>query len=41
MQEGFSGASQSYYEKAEKWLDLAVKIEQADADGINKNLVLG
>lgn len=41
MQEGFSGASQSYYEKAEKWLNVSVKIEKADADGVNKNLVLG
>jgi hypothetical protein len=38
MQEGFVGASESYYEKAEKWLDVAVKIEQADADDVNKNL---
>jgi hypothetical protein len=38
MQEGFVGASQSYSERAEKWLDVAVKIEQADADGVNKNL---
>jgi hypothetical protein len=41
MQEGFAGASESYYEKAEKWLDVAVKIEKSDADGVNKNLVLG
>lgn len=39
MQEGFAGASESYYEKAEKWLDIAVKIEQADADGVGKNLM--
>ena len=39
MQEGFAGASESYYEKAEKWLDIAVKIEQSDADGVGKNLM--
>jgi hypothetical protein len=39
MQEGFVGASQSYSERAEKWLDVAVKIEKADADDVNKNLV--
>lgn len=39
MQEGFAGASESYYDKAEKWLDIAVKIEQADADGVGKNLM--
>lgn len=39
MQEGFAGASESYYEKAEKWLDVAVKIEQSDADGVGKSLM--
>ena len=39
MQEGFAGASETYYEKAEKWLDVAVKIEQSDADGVGKNLM--
>lgn len=39
MHEGFSGASESYSEKAEKWLDIAVKIEQSDADGVGKNLM--
>lgn len=39
MHEGFAGASESYYEKAEKWLDIAVKIEQSDADGVGKNLM--
>jgi len=39
MQEGFAGASETYYEKAEKWLDIAVKIEQSDADGVGKNLM--
>lgn len=39
MHEGFSGASESYYERADKWLDIAVKIEQADADGVGKNLM--
>jgi hypothetical protein len=41
MQEGFVGVSQSYSERAEKWLDVAVKIEKADADDVNKNLVAG
>ena len=39
MQEGFAGASETYSEKAEKWLDVAVKIEQSDADGVGKNLM--
>lgn len=39
MQAGYSGASESYSNKAKKWLDLAVQIEQANADDINKNLV--
>lgn len=39
MHEGFAGASESYYDKAEKWLDIAVKIEQSDADGVGKNLM--
>ena len=39
MQEGFAGASQSYSDKADKWLDIAVKIEQSNADGFNKDLM--
>jgi len=39
MQEGFAGSSEWNSEKAEKWLDIAVQIEQANADDINKNLV--
>lgn len=39
MQEGFAGASQSYSEKSDKWLDIAVKIEQSNADGFNKDLM--
>jgi hypothetical protein len=31
----------SYNQKSSKWLDIACDIEQADADGINKNLVIG
>ena len=39
MQEGFAGASETYSEKSDKWLDIAVKIEQSDADGVGKNLM--
>ena len=36
MQEGFAGSSKWNSEKADKWLDIAVKIEQSDADDVNK-----
>ena len=39
MQEGFAGASETYSEKSDKWLDIAVKIEQSDADGVGKSLM--
>jgi hypothetical protein len=39
MQEGFSGSAEWNSKKAEKWLDVAVKIEQSDADGVGKNLM--
>ena len=38
-QDGFEGLAESYSEKAEKWLGIAVKIEQSNADDVNKNLV--
>ena len=39
MQEGFAGASETYSEKSDKWLGIAVKIEQSDADGVGKSLM--
>ena len=39
MHEGFSGASETYSKKSDKWLNIAVKIEQADADGVGKSLM--
>ena len=39
MHEGFAGASESYSKKSDKWLDIAVKIEQSDADGVGKSLM--
>jgi len=32
---------ESLKEDAQKWLDIAAEIESTDADGINKNLVIG
>jgi len=38
MQEGFAGSSEWNSDKAQMWLDIAVQIEQSDADDVNKNL---
>lgn len=35
--EGFEGLAETYSEKSDKWLEIAVKIEQADADGANES----
>lgn len=37
--EGFEGLAETYHEKSEKWLEIAVKIEQSNADGFNKDLM--
>ena len=37
--EGFEGLAESYSERADKWLDISVKIEQSNADGFNKDLM--
>lgn len=39
QKEGLEGLAESYSEKAQKWLDIAVKIEQSNADGVGKNLM--
>lgn len=37
--EGFEGLAETFSKKSDKWLDIAVKIEKADADGVNKTLM--
>lgn len=37
--EGFEGLADTYSETSDKWLDIAVKIEQSNADGFNKDLM--
>lgn len=37
--EGFEGLADTYSERSDKWLDIAVKIEQSNADGFNKDLM--
>lgn len=37
--EGFEGLAETYSERSEKWLDIATKIEQTNADGFNKDLM--
>lgn len=39
QKEGLKGLAESY--KAKKWLDIACEIEKADADDVNKNLLVG
>lgn len=37
--EGLEGLADTYSERSDKWLDIAVKIEQSNADGFNKDLM--
>lgn len=37
--EGFDGLAETYSEKSDKWLNIAVKIEQSNADGCNESFM--
>jgi len=37
--EGFEGLAESYSETSDKWLNIAVKIEQSNADGCNESFM--
>lgn len=37
--EGLEGLAETYSERSDKWLDIATKIEQSNADGFNKDLM--
>jgi hypothetical protein len=37
--EGLEGLADTYSERSDKWLDIATKIEQTNADGFNKDLM--
>lgn len=37
--EGLEGLAETYSERSDKWLDIATKIEQTNADGFNKDLM--
>lgn len=39
MQDGFEGLADTFSDKAENWLKIAVQIEQTNADDVNKSLV--
>lgn len=37
--EGLEGLADTYSERSDKWLDIATKIEQTNADGFNEDLM--